>query len=205
LPVSNGRSKPDIWGENWEETGYLVQNKPVMKVQNILGLILIGAAGLFAWGYLGGMTFETRPVRAESETRELARVVLDYRHDTGTWPRNPEGEAGLKPLLGSGSGSTPTMLAGPAGGGMQGMSFSETHVGTQDPKKAWLREIPLDPWGSSYRVMITENAVAVLSIGPNRILDTDPARLWTRPENINPCDGDDVGYVLEFDQDGESP
>lgn len=182
-----------------------MQNKSVTRLQKILGLMLIGTAGLFAWGYLGGLTFETRPVRAESETRELALVVLDYRHDTGTWPRNPEGKVDLKPLLGSGSGSTPTMLAGPAGGGMQGMSLSETHVGSQDPKKAWLREIPLDPWGSSYRVMITDNAVAVLSIGPNQILDTDPARLWTRPENINPCDGDDVGFVLEFDEDGEYP
>lgn len=164
----------------------------------------MGAAVLFAWGHLGGLTFETRPVRAESETRELARVILDYRHDTGTWPRNQEGVIDLKPLLGSGSGSTPTMRAGAEGGGMQGMSLSETHTGNQGPEKAWLREIPLDPWGNSYRVMITGKAVAVLSMGPNQILDTDPARLWTRPENINPCDGDDVGFVLEFDEDGES-
>ena len=198
-----GRSKPVTRGEQGE-TGYLMQNQLVIKFQKILGLVLLGAAGLFAWGYLGGLTFETRPVRAESETRELARVVLDFRHDTGTWPRNPEGEADLKPLLGSGSGPIPTMQAGAAGGGMQGMSLSETHAGNQAQEKAWLREIPLDPWGSSYLVMINDQAVAVLSMGPNQILDTDPTRLWTRPENINPCDGDDVGYVLEFDKDGES-
>ncbi len=181
-----------------------MKNKSVINFQKILGLVLLGAAGLFAWGHLGGLTFETRPVRAESETRELARVVLDYRHDTGTWPRNPEGEVDLKPLLGSGSGAASTLQAGAAVGGMQGMPLTETHAGNQGPEKAWLREIPLDPWGSSYRVMINDKAVAVVSMGPNQILDTEPARLWTRPENINPCDGDDVGFVLEFVSDGES-
>ncbi len=169
-----------------------MQNKSVIKLQKILGLVLLGAAGLFAWGYLGGLTFETKPVRAESETRELARVVLDYRHDTGNWPRNPQGGADLKPLQ-----------AGAAGGGMQGMSLSETRAGNRGPEKTWLREIPLDPWGNSYRVMISANAVAVLSMGPNQVLDTNPIRLWTRPENINPCDGDDVGIVLEFEEDGD--
>ena len=49
--------------------------------------------------------------------------------------------------------------------------------------------------------MQTDAAIAVVSTGPNRKLDTDPDRLWTRPANINPCDGDDVGIVLEIDSE----
>lgn len=172
-----------------------------MKFQTILGLVILGAAGLFAWSHLGGLGFETRPVRAESESRELAYTILDYRNDTGDWPRNQAGELDMKPLLDPGTGVKSVLQASASG---NGLLSTEATAGRLGPRKTWLREIPLDPWGNPYQVMLGDGAVAVLSLGPNQLLDTDLGRLWTRPENVNPGDGDDVGFVLEFENDGES-
>lgn len=178
-----------------------MQNKSVIKFQAILGVVMLGAAGLFAWNHLGGLGAETRPVRAESEARELARAILDYRQDTGNWPRNQAGDLDMTPLLGHGAGAKPILQANATAGGLFTTEAPAESPGRPHP---WLREIPLDPWGNPFRVMLGGQAVAVLSLGPNQLLDTDLNRLWTRPENINPGDGDDVGFVLEFELDGES-
>ncbi len=195
-----GRKPP---GGIREETGNLVQNKSVIRFQGLLGFAVLAAVGLLAWCYLNGLVFEERPVRAKAEAQELARVTLDYHADTGQWPRNPDLEIDLTLLLGHRSGRKATNLAaGAPVGGFGGLADAEAPPGHLGAGKSWLAEIPLDPWGCPYRVMVTDAAIAVLSIGPNRKLDTDPAKLWTRPGNINPCDGDDVGIVLEIDQDG---
>ena len=179
----------------------MLKNKSVINFQAILGLVMLGAVGLFAWSHLGGLGTETRPVRAESEARELARAILDYRHDTGNWPRNQAGDLDMNPLVGRGDGAKPVFQASTTA---SGVFPAEAPAGSPGPRNKWLREIPLDPWGNPFRVMLGVHAVAVLSLGPNQLLDTDLNRLWTRPENINPGDGDDVGFVLEFELDGES-
>lgn len=178
-----------------------MKNKSVISFQSTLGLVILGAAGLFAWNHLGGLGAETRPVRAETEARELARAILDYRDDTGNWPRNQTGDLDMAPLLGRGTEAKPILQASTTA---SGFIPTEAPAGSRGPRHKWLREIPLDPWGNPFRVMLGDHAVAVLSLGPNQLLDTDLNRLWTRPENINPGDGDDVGFVLEFELDGES-
>ena len=178
-------------------------DKPVIRFQGLLGFAVLAAVGLLAWCHLNGLVFEERPVRAKAEAKELARVTIDYHADTGQWPRNPDREIDLTLLLGQRSGRNPTNLAaGAPGSDFFGLADADPHIGHLGAGKSWLAEIPLDPWGRPYRVMVTNAAIAVLSTGPNRKLDTDLARLWTRPGNINPCDTDDVGIVLEIDQEG---
>jgi hypothetical protein len=177
-----------------------------MRFQGILGFIVLAAVGLLAFSHLRGVAPEERPVRAQAEARELASATLDYHTDTGKWPRDSEGNIDFTPLLGRQSGKkATTMAAGTASGGLGGLGgLSETAVpiGHQGLGRFWLEEIPLDPWGSPYLVLQKDTAIAVLSIGPNKKLDTEPARIWDRPANINPCGGDDVGIVLETDSSG---
>jgi len=162
--------------------------------------------GLLAFSHFSGLAPEERPVRAKAEARELANTTLDFHADTGQWPRNPDGEIDLMLLLGRrsrGNAKATTMAAGAPSGGLGGLSGAEAPISHLGVRKSWLKELPLDPWGRPYRVMVTDTAIVVLSTGPDGKLDTDPTRLWTRPKNINPCDGDDVGIVLEIDPDGE--
>ncbi len=185
-------------------TGNIVWNKSVMRFQGLLGIFVLAAAGLMAWSHFSGLIPEERPVRAKAEARELASAALDYHSDTGQWPRNPDGKIDLTPLLGRRFGrnaKSTTMAAGAPGGGLGSLEGAEAHTSHFVTGRFWLEEIPLDPWGQPYEVMQTDAAIAVLSTGPNRKLDTDPTRLWTRPANINPCDGDDVGIVLEVDSE----
>ncbi len=187
-------------------TGNLVWKHSVMQFQGILGFIVLAAVGLLAFSHLKGLVPEERPVRAQAEARELASATLDYHADTGQWPRNPEGNIDLTPLLGRHSGRrATTMASGTTGGGLGGLgglSESAAPTGHRGAGRYWVKEIPLDPWGRSYLVLQTDTAIAVVSTGPNKKLDTDLARIWARPANINPCDGDDVGIVLEIDSDG---
>ena len=176
-----------------------MQKKQVSIFQGVLGLAVLAAAGFFAWGQLGGLVFEERPVRALAEARELAQVTLDYHSDTGNWPHNAAKEIDLTLLLGHPRGRRSVSLAGSPDGGFGGLKDNQQGV-----SRSWLKEIPLDPWDRPYRVRVTDKAVGVLSTGPNRELDTDWTRVWSRPEGINPCDGDDVGFVLETDPDGGS-
>ena len=163
-----------------------------------MGLVLLFFGGFLAWSHLDGLTAEERCVRAKTEALELARATLDYRADSGQWPRDPDGQIDLTLLLPARSRRNPTSLAVTGGG------FSDVEaLGTSpDTGTTWLREIPLDPWGQSFRVMVESGTIAVISAGPDGTFDTDPARLWNRPAHINPCDGDDVGLVLELDPDG---
>lgn len=180
--------------------GKPLQKNSVMKFQKILGVIVLASAGLLAWGQMNGLIFEERPVRAQSDARELARAALDFHTDRGHWPRNSEGEVDLTLLQGSRPGRPSTANAS-APGGLPGAEMS-THPAATGP--SWLKEVPLDPWGQAYHVMVTDQAIAVVSAGPNGRLDTEPAHLWSRPDNINPGDGDDVGIVLEIDSVGGS-
>jgi len=190
-----------------------VWNKQVMRFQGFLGFVVLAAAGLLAWSHLHGLVPEERPVRAKAEARELARATLDFHADTGQWPRNPAGQIDLNPLLGRGpdqKAKAVTMGASAPGGGLGNLggfgdvgAEPKASVGRLGVGRSWLEEIPLDPWGQPFLVMQKDAAIAVLSTGPNLKLDTDPAMLWTRPGHINPCDGDDVGIVLEIDSDGE--
>jgi hypothetical protein len=178
----------------------LVKKNAILGFQGILGLAVIGAAALLAWSHLGGLGVETRPVRAETETRNLAEAILDYHDDTGNWPRNARGEVDLTVLLADRPASRPILQAAAPAGGLALAGEQSGHSGASG---GWLPEIPLDPWGRPYRVILIDTAVAVISTGPDLVLDTDTARLFSRPDTINPCDGDDVGYVLEFGRDGE--
>jgi len=188
-----------------------LQNKPVKKFQVLLGLAVLAAAGFFAWSQLGGLVFEERPVRALAEARELAAATLDYHHDIGKWPQTPDRQIDLTLLLGhrpdrpdrpDRPGRTATALAGSPSSGLGGLGRTEATTGHLGVGRYWLKEIPLDPWDRPYRVMVTDVAIAVLSTGPNRKLDTDWSRMWARPGHMNPCDGDDVGMVMEIDPDG---
>jgi hypothetical protein len=204
-PVSMPEMDRKPQGGSRIKTGKIVWNKSVMRFQGLLGFVVLAAVGLVAWSHFSGLIPEERPVRAKAEARELASAALDFHSDTGQWPRDSDGKIDLTPLLGGRSGrnaKSTTMAAGAMDGGLGGLSGAEAPRGNVVTGRFWLEEIPLDPWGQPYEVMQTDAAIAVLSTGPNRKLDTDPARLWTRPANINPCDGDDVGIVLEIDSQG---
>jgi hypothetical protein len=179
-----------------------LQNKPVIKFQGILGLAVLAAAGFFAWSQLGGMVFEERPVRALAEARELAAATLDYYHDTGKWPQTPDRQIDLTLLLGQPTDRKATALAGSPGSGLGGLPGTQTPPSHLGAGRFWLKEIPLDPWDRPYLVRVTDVAIGVLSTGPNMKLDTDWSRMWARPGNMNPCDGDDVGMVMEIDPHG---
>jgi hypothetical protein len=180
--------------------GNQLSNKSVIKFQWFLGVIVLAAVGLLAWGQLGGLIFEERPVRAQADARELATAALDFHADRGHWPRNADGEVDLNLLAGQRSATTATALAGAA----TGLPGAEAAALPPATRPSWLKEVPLDPWGRAYRVLTTETAIAVLSCGPNGKLETRLAQLWSRPGNINPGDGDDVGVVLELDAAGGS-
>lgn len=167
-------------------------------------MVVLAAAGFFAWSQLGGLVFEERPVRALAEARELAAATLDFRHDTGNWPQAPDRNIDLNLLLGQRSDRKATALAGSPGGGLGALDGVGSAAGHLGVGRFWLEEIPLDPWDRPYLVKVTDTAIAVLSTGPNQTLDTDWSRLWVRPENMNPCDGDDVGLVMEIDPAGGS-
>jgi hypothetical protein len=179
-----------------------MQKLPIMNYQGLLGLLVLVAGGSFAWFHMGGTVFEERPVRAQAEARELAAAVLDYREDTGQWPLNAGGKIDLTLLLGKRKGHQSLSRAatsGVGGGDFSGLGMTDDLPGGA---RSWLPEIPLDPWDQPFQLVVNETAIAVLSTGPNLKLDTDMTRLWNRPAGINPCDGDDVGIVVETDSGG---
>lgn len=173
----------------------IVQN----RFQGALGLITLAAAGFVVWCHLGGLTFEERPVRALAEAEKLAFAALDYRQDTGEWPRNPDGDADLTLLLGDRSGRMAIAEASATPGGLEGLGRTGGMDSGSATHKSWIRDLPLDPWGRPYRVVVSGTAVVVLSTGPDRELNTDPVRMWSRPEGMNPCEGDDLGVILPVD------
>ena len=181
-----------------------MQNNAITKYQGILGLLVLVGTGIWAWCHLTGITPEVSPIRARAEAHELALAVLDYRADTGGWPTAEDGSPTLKPLLGRRAAQQATRMATAQGGGLKGLGGLGSEGAGLGREMSWVREIPLDPWGGAYRVVFAGTRVAVLSAGPNGRLDTEMSRLWSRPADINPADGDDVCVVLDMIQDGGS-
>lgn len=176
-----------------------MKNFTVTNYQGILGLILLIFAGYLGWSQLGGLTSEERPVRAKAEALDLAHAVLDYRSDSGQWPRNSVGGIDLSLLVKTRSPHSATTLAA-HGGGFSGVESLES---SNEPENSWLREIPLDPWGHPYQVLVENGSIVVLSSGPDGKFDTDHDGMRDRTGDINPCDGDDVGLILALGPDGE--
>lgn len=193
-------------GENFrgQKADKTLQKSTVTKYQGTLGAIVLMVAGIWAWCHLSGLNSVESPIRARSEAENLAHAVLDFRADTGQWPTGADGNPNLTPLLGRRAARKATSLATAGGGGLNGLGGQDEKDGHLGREPAWIREIPLDPWGGPYRVVIEGTRVAIVSAGPDGRFDTDGARLWTRPENINPGDGDDICVVLDFEQDGGS-
>lgn len=181
-----------------------MKNKSVTNIQGALGLILLATAGIWVWCHLTGLNTEEGPVRAQAEATELAHAVLDFRTDTGQWPLDSTGQPDLTQLLDRQATRPNTSLALAPTGGMGGLGAMGATGKSSDREMSWLREIPLDPWGGIFQVYFSGSRVAIVSPGPNGQPDTDPNRLWTRPGNINPGQGDDIGVVLDFDMDGGS-
>jgi|GEM_PF-5252234 len=179
-----------------------MKNHSQKRFQGALGLIAVVAAGFVVWCHLGGLTFEERPVRARSEAEKLALAAVDFHRETGAWPRNPDGDPDLTFLLGNRSGRMAIDQAAATPDGLNGLGS----LGEVDPtlasQKSWIRDLPLDPWGRPYRVLVAKDSIVVLSTGPDRELDTDPAEIWARPDNMNPCAGDDIGVLLHGDRTG---
>jgi hypothetical protein len=181
-----------------------LKNSTTTKFQGVLGLLVLVGAGIWVWCVLTGVTPEESPIRAQAAARELALAVLDYRADTGGWPTAEDGSPALNPLLGRRAAQRATRMATAQGGGLNGLGGLGPEGSGLSREMTWVREIPLDPWGGAYRVTFAGTRVAVLSAGPNGRLDTDMSRLWSRPADINPADGDDVCVVLDMEQDGGS-
>ena len=176
----------------------------VRNFQGALGLVLLATAGIWVWCHLNGLNTEEGPVRAQAEATELAHAVIDFRTDTGQWPLNSAGQPDLTRLFVGQTARPNTSLAQAPTEGMGGLGAMESTGRSSDRELSWLPEIPLDPWGGIYQVYFAGSRVAIVSSGPNGQPDTDPSRLWTRPGNINPGEGDDIGVVLDFDMDGGS-
>jgi hypothetical protein len=176
-----------------------VENKAVISYQGFLGLVIVVTGAAMLWFHMGGLTTEGRPVRAKSEALELAWATMDYRADRGQWPRDTDGEIDLTLLLGPASRRNNTSMAGASQGAFP---LADSQSAAAENAISWIREVPLDPWGNPYHVVVENGTIAVLSTGPDGRCDTDPHRLWTRTDQVNPCAGDDVGLVLELDSDG---
>ncbi len=157
-----------------------------------MGLALMVAVGLALIAPVRSLLRDEPGQRAGTLAEELAHTIVDYRQETGVWPRS--GASGLE--LSVLAGRPVRIQAADAVAGPM------PTVAADGPLVA---EIPLDPWRRSFRAYLAEDGrgVAVVSAGPDGRFDTAPDDLAKMRAERLVFRGDDTGYILLLDNDGE--
>ena len=133
-----------------------MQEKGFTKFELILGLASLAVVVLVVMPPLHGGMSQEKITRAVTGAEDIARAILDYRSDTGTWPgqmgNNADKSCLTRPM------QTVAADQGLIGTGLVGTLGEATRPGQGVAKKAdfcpWLNEVPLDPWHRPYRVAV---------------------------------------------------
>jgi hypothetical protein len=168
-----------------------VEHNKFKKMEALYGLSILLALALVVMPSLFGFFIEEPDQRAGTLAEELTHFLADYHAERGSWPLESGNELdltslGSRPAVASNTGFDP--LAGANG------------------LAPLVEEVPLDPWGRPFRAYLLGGgrAVAVVSAGPDGILDTNIDRLWSRRDFPHAFDGDDTGSILTLVSDGGS-
>jgi type II secretory pathway pseudopilin PulG len=195
-------------GPEYGQRATLKSGKGMMKSQlqcmgfsrreSLLGLATMALAAAIGLPLLKADLRTEQNARAEIVARQLAQTVLDFRSDTGRWPRDHEGRVDLSLLLEG---------AERAGGAMLGTLAAHGTPGSRD-SRPWLNEIPLDPWQRPYRVILVRGETAaagtgviVMSAGPDGQSATSGRQLTNLCRAGRLDEGpvhccDDIGFLL---------
>ena len=173
------------------------ENKSVKGFQTLLGTFVIAVLALVLLPLLRGGTATGGDRKAVADAEIIARAVMDYRQDTGSWPASEGGFMDPACL------SDPNLAPGTAGQALAaGMVGTNLAGGGEPLARPWLEEVPLDPWYRPYRVQLvpttgSSGRIVVVSTGPDGQLQTDPFQLKDDASGpATSCRGDDLGYVL---------
>ena len=155
------------------------------------GLTIMIATILAVMPALFGFFTEEPDQRAGTLAEELARSMVDFNAETGSWPLETGHQLDLAALG--------RQTATASSNGFDPLASATTPAPLMD-------EVPLDPWGRPFLAYLLGGGrlVAVISTGPDGVLDTNIDRLWSRRDFPHPFDGDDAGSILALVMDGES-
>lgn len=166
-----------------------VAEKNVKRMEVWYGLTILVAIALAVMPLLFGILTEEPDHRAGTLAGELARSLVDYHAESGAWPLNGDIQLDLT-ALGRRTATASNEPSNP---------LDAVNAGTP-----LMDEVPLDPWGRPFRAFLLGGGrvVAVVSTGPDGVLDTNIDRLWSRRDFPHPFDGDDAGHILALANDG---
>jgi type II secretory pathway pseudopilin PulG len=130
--------------------------------------------------------------RATGDVNRIASAIVRYVGDTSVPPCGANGRKSFHLLVGDGRMPQKNVFASGDTAPL-GAFLAENSYGTRDWKGPYLAAIPADPWGSKYLVNVegyfnSRERVVVLSAGPNRTIETDPAALEPG--------GDDIAVIV---------
>jgi hypothetical protein len=174
----------------------MTENKKPMRFEALLGITAIALIVLVALPLLRGAGGDgDRKAVADAEI--IARAVLDFRIETGSWPPASEGALDPSCLTGPNLGLT-NRTAQATAGGVTGVGLA---AAAEAPERPWLEEVPLDPWYRPYRVQLVLHdggeRLVVLSAGADGMFQTESVLLAGKPPGpADACRGDDLGYIL---------
>ncbi len=134
------------------------------RFESLLGLGLMAVIVLVVLPPLRGGMLAERPLRAAMEAEMVARAVLDYHTDMGSWPVGGDGQTDLALLVPMQNRARTRAMAGTmnsaTNGSLMGALVSTESSGDSPEKantmeeKSWLKEVPVDPWDRPFRVVV---------------------------------------------------
>ncbi len=179
-----------------------IANKGFTRLETALGLGVVIAVLAIGAPRVWRGTGQGRHARAERDATKLAAAVLDYRQETGRWPAETGPCLDVTCLTEAPPPRPRAVAAAQLGGTVTGALV----VGASDAApRPWLDAVPVDPWGSPYRVYLVtldesggRPTLAVISAGPDGEFQTSAGRAG------HGLAGDDLGITLPTTPDGGS-
>ncbi len=184
----------------------LIKRLGFSRFESLLGFGLLALVVLVVLPPMQGGLNGERPLRAVMQAEIVAKAVLDYHTDLGHWPISADGQADLALLVPVHKKAQARAVAGSMNSATEGTMMGtlvESETTQESPvnesEKAWLKEVPVDPWDRPFRVVVmgertgyqaeskssgypdeppAGTAIVVISAGPNGLYDTDLAKLW---------------------------
>jgi len=177
-------------------------NKGFTRLETALGLGVVVALLVLVAPRVWRGTGQDRQAKAERDATKLAAAVLDYRQETGRWPAETGPCLDVTCLTETPAPRPRDVTAAQLGGTVAGAMV----VGANDAApRPWLDAVPVDPWGSPYRVYLLtldetggRPALVVISAGPDGTFQTSAGRAG------HGLAGDDLGITMPADPDGGS-